>query len=76
MYLEKLNFVFLNKVFLKKKKPSLFLVMLKLTIVCYERDIVCKKNRNLLEKKIVTNNCLLREEDNILNLEQNLGTIL
>ena len=27
-----------------------------------------KKNRNLLEKNIITDNCLLREKDNILNL--------
>jgi hypothetical protein len=39
----------------------------KLTIVCYERESGQKK-RNLLEKKIITNNCLLREKDKILNL--------
>jgi len=38
----------------------------KLTIVCYER--VSEKSMNLLEKKIVTNKCLLRDKDNILNL--------
>ena len=27
-----------------------------------------QKNRNLLEKKIVVNNCLIRDKDNILNL--------
>lgn len=42
----------------------------KLTSVCYERDWAKKKKkRNLLEKKIVTNKCLLlREKYNILNL--------
>ena len=39
----------------------------KLTIVCYEGEYA-KKKRNLLEKKIITNNRLLREKDNILNL--------
>jgi len=29
----------------------------KLKIICYERD--CEKNRNLSEKEIVNNNCLL-----------------
>jgi len=29
------------------------------------REIECAKNKNLLKKKIVTNNCLLREKDNI-----------
>jgi len=39
----------------------------KLTIVCYERENA-QKYRNLLEKKIITDNCLLQEKDNILNL--------
>jgi len=39
----------------------------KLTIVCYERE-GAQKNRNLLEKKIITDNNLLREKDNVLNL--------
>ena len=37
----------------------------KLTIGCYERERAKKK---LFEKKIITDNCLLREKDNILNL--------
>ena len=36
------------------------------TIVCYER--LRKKNMNLLKKKIISDNCLLREKYNILNL--------
>jgi len=39
----------------------------KLTIVCYEREHA-QKNRKLLEKKIITDNCLLRDKYNILNL--------
>jgi len=39
----------------------------KLTIVCYERECAQKK-RNLLEKNITTDNYLLEEKDNILNL--------
>jgi len=38
----------------------------KLTIVCYERERT--KNMNLLEKNIISDNCLLRKKDNILNL--------
>jgi hypothetical protein len=30
--------------------------------------MLSKKNRNLLEKDIITNNCLLRDKDKILNL--------
>ena len=33
-----------------------------------ERENVFKNKRNLLVKKIVTNKCLLRAKDNILNL--------
>jgi len=33
-----------------------------------ERQSMQKKNENLLEKNIVTNNFLLRKKDNILNL--------
>jgi len=49
----------------------------KLTIVCYERvhkiflEIWTNGSltpTNLLEKKIITDNCLLRKKDNILNL--------
>jgi len=40
----------------------------KLTIVYYERESVCQKKKNLLEKAIVTINCLLWDKDNILNL--------
>ena len=32
------------------------------------RETKCAKNRNLLEQKIVTNNCLLRKKENILKL--------
>jgi len=39
----------------------------KLTIVCYGRE-TAQKNRNLLDKKIITDNCLLQEKNNILNL--------
>jgi len=39
----------------------------KLTIVCYEIKSA-QKNRNLLDKMIITDNYLLREKDNILNL--------
>jgi len=39
----------------------------KLKIVCYERENA-QKNRNLFEKKIITDNCSLREKNNILNL--------
>jgi len=39
----------------------------KLTVVCYERE-KAQKNRNLLEKKIIIDNCLLQEKYNILNL--------
>jgi len=37
----------------------------KLIIVCCER---ARKKKYLLEKNILTNKCLLREKDNILNL--------
>jgi len=36
-----------------------------MTIVCYEREREEKKIRNLLEKKITIDNCLLREKYNI-----------
>jgi len=39
-----------------------------LIIVCYGREIKCVKNKNLLKKKRVTNDCLLWEKDNTLNL--------
>jgi len=39
----------------------------KFIIVCHVRENV-PKNRNLLEKKIITDNYLLQEKDNILNL--------
>jgi len=39
----------------------------KFTNICYEIERA-QKNRNLLEKKIITDNCLLREKDNTLNL--------
>jgi len=32
------------------------------------RGTECAKYRNLLEKNIVANNCLLREKNNMLNL--------
>jgi len=36
------------------------MIFRKLTIVCYEREREnAQKNRNLLEKKIITDNCLL-----------------
>ena len=38
-----------------------------MTILYYERECAIKI-RNLLEKKIVTNKCLLRDKNNILNL--------
>jgi len=43
------------------------IIFRKLKIVCYERGST-QKNRNLVEKKIITDNYLLREEDIILNL--------
>jgi len=43
----------------------MYIIFKKLTIVCYER---AQKNRNLLEKKIIIDNYLLREKDIILNL--------
>jgi len=39
----------------------------KLTIVCHMKEN-SQKNRNLLEKKIITDNYLLQEKDIILNL--------
>ena len=44
----------------------MFTIFRKLTIVCYDR--ARKKIKNLLEKKIITNNCLLREKDYLLNI--------
>jgi len=39
-----------------------------LLIFFYGRDKVCEKNKNLLEKKRITNNYLLSEKNNLLNL--------
>ena len=40
-----------------------------LTIICYDLwESAHKKKRNLLEKKIITDNCLLQGKYNILNL--------
>ena len=38
----------------------------KLTIVCYEREYA--KKQEFVGEKIITDNCLLREKDNTLNL--------
>ena len=42
------------------KRCAQYLLEIKLTIVCYERE--CAKNKNLLEKKIIVANCLLERK--------------
>jgi len=44
-------FFFLNKVCLFYWKQSFFVFILKLTIVCYEKDKVCKKKEKFVGEK-------------------------